>query len=262
MDEVELFFRQLVSVLSESSPERLNAPIQISEIYQSVLPYRHYRSALGIDTMDDYDMVLLKLLAGEGGFVTIDPPEVQTTLQEESSSVNPNPGAFRDFAAANIYLNSGAVRTVTEAGDDYAPPADEEDDDDDFSFGSPSSDVEFISKDSPVTATPSLSLEPPSYEPKAQYELPPKYDPPPRDNITPFEGTPSAMPPMLTRPESSFSKKETGCVYCGGSFPTNRDVSFCPHCGKSTSQPECSSCGAEIEEGWQYCIDCGAGLNS
>ena len=115
IDEVERLFRHLVDVLSESDPERLKRPIQISEIYQSILPYRHHRSALGFDTSEDYEMAVLRFLSGDGGFASPDPPEVQDALAEEARSVNPNPGAFRAYAAARIYLNAGAVRSVTAA---------------------------------------------------------------------------------------------------------------------------------------------------
>ena len=108
IDDVERFFRHLVDILSESDPGRLKRPIQVSEIYQSILPYRHHRSALGFDTNEDYEMAVLRFLSGDGGFASLDPPEVQDALAEESRSVNPNPSAFREYAAARIYLNAGA----------------------------------------------------------------------------------------------------------------------------------------------------------
>ena len=89
IDEVERFFRHLVDVLCESDPDRLKRPIQISEIYQSVLPYRHHRSALGFDTNEDYEMVVLRFLAGHGGFASLDPPEVQDALSAEARAINP-----------------------------------------------------------------------------------------------------------------------------------------------------------------------------
>ena len=113
IDDVERIFRHLVDILSESDPDRLKRPIQVSEIYQSILPYRHHRSALGFDTNEDYEMAVLRFLSGDGGFASLDPPEVQDALAEESRSVNPNPSAFRVYAGGRIYLNAGAVRTVT-----------------------------------------------------------------------------------------------------------------------------------------------------
>ena len=77
IDEVERLFRHLVDILSQSDPDRLKSPIQISEIYQSVVPYRHHRSALGFDTNEDYEMAVLRFLAGDSGFATIDPGIVQ-----------------------------------------------------------------------------------------------------------------------------------------------------------------------------------------
>ncbi len=127
IDEVETFFRHLVDVLSKSGADRLRSPIQVSELYQTIVPYRRHRAALGFDTNEDYEMAILRFLAGEGGFASLDPPEAQEALMEEARSINPTPGAFREFAAAKVYLNSGAVRTITDANEAYAPPQEPED---------------------------------------------------------------------------------------------------------------------------------------
>lgn len=127
MDDVERLFRGLVEALSENDAERLRAPFQISEVYQTILPYRRFRAVLGFDTNQDYEMTLLRLLAGAGGFASIDPPEAQQAMSAEANAVNPNPGAFRDFAAAKVFLNAKAVASL-HADDEhhaYAPPAPE-----------------------------------------------------------------------------------------------------------------------------------------
>ncbi len=53
----------------------------------------------------------------------VEPIEVREALALEAEAVNPNPGAFRDFAAATVVLNPGAVRSVLEGQAAYAPPA-------------------------------------------------------------------------------------------------------------------------------------------
>ena len=89
MDDVQRVFERLVEVLSASDPGRLRAPLEVAEIYQTILPYRKYRSQLAFETNQDYEMALLRLLAGEGGFASVDPAEVQNALGEETKSVNP-----------------------------------------------------------------------------------------------------------------------------------------------------------------------------
>ncbi len=220
IDDVERFFRHLVDILSESDPGRLKRPIQVSEIYQSILPYRHHRSALGFDTNEDYEMAVLRFLSGDGGFASLDPPEVQDALAEEARSLNPNPSAFREYAAARLYLNAGAVRTVTEAREAYAPPLDSEE--------------EAYEERSPFAPDPDvLDL--------TTAKMPAVEDEP--DITTPVvEGAP-------------FAGK--ACVYCGEQLPSGRVVKFCPFCGRDLRMIECPSCGSELEAGWRYCVTCG-----
>ncbi len=123
MDDVERLFRHLVHLLAADDAERLRTPFEVSELYQSIVPYRSHKRELRFDAIEDYDMAVLRLLAGERGYASVEPIEVREALALEAEAVNPNPGAFRDFAAATVVLNPGAVRSVLEGQAAYAPPA-------------------------------------------------------------------------------------------------------------------------------------------
>ena len=112
MDAVERVFNKLVAVLNEGDASRLRAPLEVAEIYQTILPYRRFRSELQFETNQDYEMAILLLLSGQGGFTSMDPPEMQQLLADEAASVNPNPGAFREYAAARVFLNATAVPSI------------------------------------------------------------------------------------------------------------------------------------------------------
>ena len=122
MDDVERLFRHLVHLLATDDAERLRTPIEVSELYQSIVPYRSHKRELRFDAIEDYDMAILRLLAGEHGYASVEPIEAREALAREAEAVNPNPGAFRDFAAATVVLNPGAVRSVLEGQAAYAPP--------------------------------------------------------------------------------------------------------------------------------------------
>jgi Double zinc ribbon len=124
MDEhdVRRLFEELVAVLAERDPERLTATFQVAELYQHLLPYRTYRSRLGFDTNQDYEAALLGLLAGIGGFVSVEPVEAQEALSAEAASSNPDVGMFREFAGARVWLHTGRVREVLDRSATYAPP--------------------------------------------------------------------------------------------------------------------------------------------
>jgi len=122
VDDLRRFITKLVGILGERQPDRVWASIQVSELYQSILPYRSYKRELGFDTNEDYEMAILRLLGGEGGYVIVEPPEVQDQLALEASAANPDPGLFREFAAARLRLNPDTVRRITRSSEAYAPP--------------------------------------------------------------------------------------------------------------------------------------------
>ncbi len=233
IDEVERLFRHLVDVLSQSDPDRLKSPIQISEIYQSVVPYRHHRSALGFDTNEDYEMAVLRFLAGDGGFATIDPPEVQDALAQEARSINPDPSAFREYAAARVYLNSGAVRTVTEAQEAYAPPPSPEAEEEDPALEFSSEESDPFGPDPDVVDLTTAKMTALDDAPDETHQV--------------TEGVPFAG---------------TSCLYCGEDLPVGRVVKFCPFCGRDLRMVSCPACGADLEAGWRYCITCGDSIGT
>ena len=233
IDEVERLFRHLVDVLSQSDADRLKSAIQISEIYQSVVPYRHHRSALGFDTNEDYEMAVLRFLAGDGGFATIDPAEVQDALAQEAQSINPNPGAFREYAAARVYLNSGAVRTVTEAQEAYAPPPSPEAEEEDPA-------LEFSSEERDLFVP----------------------DPDVLDLTTAKMTALDAAPDEAHRVTEGVPFAGKSCLYCGEDLPVGRVVKFCPFCGHDLRMVSCPACGADLEAGWRYCITCGDSIGT
>jgi hypothetical protein len=121
-DDVQRLFRRLVEVLAARGEDRILDPIDLADLYQKIIPYRAHRAALRFDTNEDYEMALLKLLAGEQGFVEVEPAEVAQALAEEAQSINPNPGAFRSFGQARARLSFRAVKQILEAATAYAPP--------------------------------------------------------------------------------------------------------------------------------------------
>jgi hypothetical protein len=121
-DEVRRLFRGLVNVLHEQDPDRVHAAFQVAELYQQILPYRAYRARLGFDTNQDYEGAVLGLLAGVGGYATVEPPEAQEALAAEASARNPDPGLFREFAGARVRLNPMRIREVLGQSSTYAPP--------------------------------------------------------------------------------------------------------------------------------------------
>lgn len=120
--DVDRLFEGLVHALAAHGPDRLRRPIQVSEIYQRIVPYRRYRAQFGFDTNQDYETALLRLLAGHGGYVTVYPPEAQETLSAEADAPNPDPALVREFAGATVRLDQTKTHAVLGDEGRFAPP--------------------------------------------------------------------------------------------------------------------------------------------
>lgn len=123
LDDLDRLFHRVVQALAERGPERLRQPIQVAELYQELVPYRQHRAAMKLDTHQDYEMAMLRLLAGERGYARVEPAEVQQAFVTEAQATYPKAGVFREFAAARVYLEPTATQTVLAGVEVYAPHA-------------------------------------------------------------------------------------------------------------------------------------------
>src|SRR5919205_333734 len=103
MDDLDRLFRRLVQNIRNGYPEYLSKPFEVAELYQTLTPYRHNRRELGIETNQDYEVALCRLLGGERGYVSAD-DTLRRAMQRELGTNNPNTALFREFAASRISL--------------------------------------------------------------------------------------------------------------------------------------------------------------
>ena len=221
-DELDRLFHQLIRNLAQLDPARVHGPVEVAELYERLIPYRTHRKSLGFDTNEDYEMTVLRLLAGERGYALVEPADTRDALAREVAVVNPDPGFFKQFGTATVTFDPGYVRTAlgasgeAEPAPDATPPAPiplveavapGEDGDTDAS-GTGADDVPFALED---------------------------------------DGAPSVEPRIASAP----------CSFCGGELPMGRAVIFCPHCGQNVGVVHCPACGTELDFGWRYCITCG-----
>src|SRR3989442_14355463 len=72
-DDLDRLFERLVTVLADDAPGRLAVPFPAAEVYERLVPYRSNRSILKGATHQDYEMAVLRLLAGGGGYASVAP---------------------------------------------------------------------------------------------------------------------------------------------------------------------------------------------
>jgi len=216
-DELDRLFQRLVEVLAQDV--RLAVPFRSADVYERLVPYRSSRSALRVATHQDYEMTVLRLLAGERGYVRIEPDDVREGLEREAGAVNPDTALFRGFPDASVMINRLAAERFLRGDRAYAPPPPDE---------------------APEPEPLAAEAERDDDEAGRLGEEGPR------------PGSPFPLP------FSMESDAPDQCPYCGGVLPGNRKLNFCPHCGQPPSgELRCPACGSEVDVGWTYCVGCG-----
>ena len=126
MTELERFFRRLVANLAGSDLARLYHPIPLEDILESIVPYRSNRRALLLESSEDYELVVLRLCAGEGGLVRTEPEEARVRFAEEAGSTNPDLHVLHKFEHVMVSIRSEPLARALASEPDpdlpYAPP--------------------------------------------------------------------------------------------------------------------------------------------
>lgn len=169
-DELDRLFHQLVRNLAELDPSRVHGPVEVAELYQRLIPYRTHRTHLGLDTHEDYEMVLLRLLAGERGYALVEPAEARAALVRAAAEVNPDTSFYKRFGNARVTLDPGHVRAAlggleaaAEPQESTARPATQALPEEDVPEESGESDVPFALEEETATVRPRMGSAPCSF---------------------------------------------------------------------------------------------------
>ena len=260
MTDVERFFRRLVSSLAASDPARLHQPVPLDAILTELLPYRTNRRALQVETSEDYEYVLLRLCAGEGGLVRAEPEEARTRFIREAASTNPDLEALHSFERVELLLRPDSVARALNPASESAAPArrvqPEEPVEPELVLGSAQFDDVRVPEEVERSAMAALEdlVAPLRAEDTDADDLgDPTVDLVPADDGELEDEAGEEV-------EVEVPESRPSCIYCGGSLPGGRAVNFCPHCGQSQTKILCHKCRSEVEPGWRHCVNCGAAV--
>ncbi|MEX1185943.1 MAG: zinc ribbon domain-containing protein [Gemmatimonadaceae bacterium] len=219
MDDLDRVFQRLVQNIKSRSPEQLTLPFTVAELYEQLIPYRHNRRELGIETNQDYELAVMRLLSGERDYIVSD-DAMQDTLKQEISSQNPDTGAFREFATTQISLSPAALEKQPDRA-----------------------------RATPAMARPAMTPAAAGATDTARLD----------QRVSDGDSPPPSARPARPAGSGSASQpgEPHGCRYCGGTLPEGRAVTFCPYCGQNLARSQCPACGTEMEQGWKFCIGCG-----
>jgi hypothetical protein len=224
-------------------------PIAVGALLDRVLPYRQARRLLGIDISEDYEALLLRLLAEEEGLVSVLPLDAAEKARSTLSSKLPDLDVLQQLRAAEITLRGGTVTRLE--GVLQMPPArisepepvapaavtPSHDDAPAVAYEEPVDDIDIIPL--PVSRVVADAI-------RVALESPDPTDPapPPPEFLTKVQ----FMPPSMS------------CWSCSEGLPEGRSVKFCPFCGADQRPPACPACNGAVERHWKHCPDCGVKL--
>jgi len=232
MTDLQRLVALIATNLAASDPGRLHRPIPIAELMERILPYRSARRQLGLVTTEEYELLILRLAAGEEGLARTEPADTLARFRLELDGVHPDLHVLTIDESAAVVLSRDAVARAREGGTGqaYAPPG-----------SAPAKPVqphatEATQPDPAAQAGPAAQPDPDESHPRVE-----------EVEILEWEG-----------PGDVGSER---CSCCGGTLPTGRAVNFCPHCGQSLRALHCPACNEEVELGWKHCVSCGAALS-
>jgi double zinc ribbon protein len=124
MTDLERLFHQLVSNLAATDPARLHRPLPLADIRETIVPYRANRRTLQLETSEDYELVLMRLCAGEGGFARTEPEETRAEFAAEARSQNPDLTLIQRHENAVVILEPEPLAKALAPSVDlaFAPP--------------------------------------------------------------------------------------------------------------------------------------------
>jgi len=235
--DLERLFRLLVQQLAGTDPGRLHRPMTVAELAGDVVPYRSSRRVLAVETAEDHEALLLRLLAGEGEFVHLIHDEIRRRFELEARNGNPDLALLREFAKAQFLIATEPLARALGDGVVLAAP--------------------------PRPAPQPAPTPPPILRPsRPSVDVPldeVRLSMPELDDLVARHTAPPPPPPAAPQaaPQRTSARPPTECGFCGGVLPTGRVIKFCPHCGQNQSMTHCPACQTEVEFGWRHCIGCG-----
>lgn len=122
MDALDRMYHLLVRTIRAKHPQLLTSPFSVSELHQRVLPYRHFRRELELETNQEYELILMELLTGARGYLDVD-ERLRDELGRELASASPEPGRVRDYADAQVSLNASTLPPRATPASAAAPAA-------------------------------------------------------------------------------------------------------------------------------------------
>lgn len=235
MTDLERFAAVLLAEW-QNEAGRATSALTVSGLLDRTLPYRMARRALALESSEDYEALVLRLIGEEAGLVATDPIEAAEMARSTLVSKIPDLDVLRLLRSATLTFTDDAVSRLEgvrplPAGTQTDAPA----------------------------AEAGVAQGAPGSRPDADV-LPMRRAPEPADHTAAPTPRVAHDPPPAFLTKVAFVSPEAMCWQCSQPLPVNRKVNFCVECGADQRSPRCLSCGGTVERHWKHCPECGMGL--
>lgn len=228
-------------------------PIEVAALMDRTLPYRTARRLLGIDVSEDYEALVMRLIAGEGGLAMTEPEEAGEMARTTLADKLPDLDLLKLLRTAMVTLSNEVVDRLGDAP-----------------FGGARAEAEAKWRqldDAPPPNGPAIADAPVARKPVARklvaraaaptvIPLPTVQD---ATRVVPSHAPLGPPPAYLTGP-TAFTAPGPACWSCNFELPADRVVKYCTECGADQRPPTCAACGEGVERAWKHCAECGAKL--
>lgn len=232
MTDLERFAAILLAEWQAESG-RTDAALSVGDLLDRTFPYRSARRTLQLESSEDYELCVLRLVSEEGGLVETSPAEAGEMARATLAEKIPDLDQLQLLRSALVTFSDDAVSRLD--GVRPLPQA-------------MASEAEVSEEASTGEETPDRGVIPirRHAESAGSTEAPP-----------PTRAAPSEPPPAFLT-GVAFTPPDGACWQCSTPLPTGRRVNFCVDCGADQRAPQCLACGSVVERHWKHCPECGA----
>ncbi len=224
MDDLDRLAFRVARTVRTTYPQLLEHGFTLSDLEERLAPYPETRREMAASGPDGYEQTVLRLLAGERGYLTAE-PELQEACRRALQMASPTVSIVRTWAGSTLTLRGTAFslgnERTTGGGDETQTRTTT------VSRGAPESGR------LPSGGTFAAA------------------------NDHAHQTRRNAQRAADADNESHGGSAACACHFCGGTLPANRSITFCPFCGLDLTVRHCPACSAELQRTWRFCVSCG-----
>ena len=177
-----------------------------------------------LESSEDYELVLLRLCAGEGGLVRTEPEEARARFAEEAGEPQSRPATCcTSSSTCVVSLRSEPLARALDPEPDPSLP-----------YAPPSRPSRWPASTCRRSTRSTSSTRSSRRRPRGARR-----------------GTPRTSATVASAPH---------CLYCGDTLPGRPAGPLLPALRAAAGASECPRCHSEVEPGWRHCVSCGTAL--